>query len=248
MSGHSKWSTIKRKKGAADAKRGAIFTKMAKIIEVAARSGADPSMNFKLKLAIQRAKAANMPSINIDKAIRKGSGQDKEASQLEEISYEGMGPGNVAVIVNALTDNKNRAVSDIRNIFNKVGGSFGTQVNWQFEAKGIIQVVPNESQKEELEMAALEAGASDWMLEDDSWEVHTPPKELDSVKTKLEAAGFKVEESNLGLVPKNKTTIDDAKLAEKILNFLDSLEDHDDVSEVFSNLDVPDEIMNKLSK
>ena len=246
MSGHSKWSTIKRKKGVADAKRGAIFTKMAKLIEIAARNGADPDMNFKLKLAIQRAKAVNMPASNIEKAIHKGSGKDKEKSQLEEVSYEGMGPGNIAVVVNALTDNKNRTVSDIRNIFNKMGGNFGTSASWQFENRGIITLKSDQGKAEEVELAALEAGAADWNIEKDNWEIYTPPKSLDVVKEQLADKGFKIDESYLGLVPKNKVTISDPKLAERVLNFLDTLEDHDDISEVYSNLDVPDEIMSKL--
>lgn len=247
MSGHSKWSTIKRKKGALDAKRGALFTKMVKIIEVAARGGADPTMNFKLKLAVQKAKSANVPSATIDKAIKKGSGQDKEASKLEETTYEGLGPGNVAVVVQALTDNKNRTVAELRNIFTKSGGSFGSPVSWQFDHKGILQVEKAPDKLEELELAIIDAGALDFADAGDVIEVYTDPKSLDRVKTQIESAGFKVSSSALGLVPKNKTIITDPTLAKRVLNFLDALDDHDDVSEVSSTLDVPDSVLSQIS-
>ncbi len=248
MSGHSKWATIKRKKGALDAKRGALFTKMVKLIEVAARGGADPTMNFKLKLAIQKARSANVPSATIDKAIKKGSGQDKEASKLEEVTYEGLAPGNVAVVIQALTDNKNRTVSELRNIFNKAGGSFGSPVSWQFDHRGILQVEKVPAKTEELEMAIIDAGAQDFSDAGDTVEVYTEPKLLDQVKNQLESAGFKVTSSALGLVPKNKTVITDPNLAKRVLNFLDALDDYDDVTEVASTLDVPDEVMAKLEE
>lgn len=247
MSGHSKWATIKRKKGALDQKRGALFTKLVKIIEVSARGGADPAMNFKLKLAVQKAKASNVPLATIDKAIKKGSGQDKEASRLEETTYEGLAPGNVAVVIQALTDNKNRTVSDLRNIFNKAGGTFGTQVGWQFENRGVLEI--NKSGNvEDLELAAIDAGASDFSDAGDMVEVYTEPKLLDQVKNKLESAGFKVTSSTLALVPKNKTVITDPNLAKRVLNFLDAIDDYDDVTEVASTLDVPDEIMAKIEE
>jgi len=248
MSGHSKWSTIKRKKGALDAKRGALFTKIVKIIEVAARGGADPTMNFKLKLAIQKAKSVNVPSTTIDKAIKKGSGQDKEASRLEEITYEGLGPGNVAVVIQALTDNKNRTVADLRNIFNKSGGTFGQSVTWQFSHQGILQVEKISEASDDLELAIIDAGAQDFSDADDVIEVYTEPKLLDQVKNHLESAGFKVTSSALGLVPKNKTVITDPNLAKRVLNFLDTLDDYDDVTEVSSTLDVPDEILNQIQE
>lgn len=248
MSGHSKWATIKRKKVALDAKRGALFTKMVKLIEVAARGGADPTMNFKLKLAIQKARSANVPSATIDKAIKKGSGQDKEASKLEEVTYEGLAPGNVAVVIQALTDNKNRTVSELRNIFNKAGGSFGSPVSWQFDHRGILQVEKVPAKTEELEMAIIDAGAQDFSDAGDTVEVYTEPKLLDQVKNQLESAGFKVTSSALGLVPKNKTVITDPNLAKRVLNFLDALDDYDDVTEVASTLDVPDEVMAKLEE
>lgn len=245
MSGHSKWSTIKRKKGALDAKRSALFGKLARLIEVTARTGSDPSMNFTLKLAIQKAKAANMPNINIEKAIKKGSGLSKNDSQFEEIIYEGLGPGNIAVIIQALTDNKNRTVAEIRNIFTKNGGNFGTSVSWQFEHRGVLQVEKSEK-SEEQELAIIDSGALDFQDVGDTLEIHTNPKELDIVKTKLEEIGFKVTDISLDLVPKNKIVINNPIKAKKVLTFLDLIEEHDDVSNVYSNLDVPDEILNQL--
>jgi len=246
MSGHSKWSTIKRKKGAKDAKRGASFSKAARLIEVAAKGGPDPDLNFKLKLAIAKAKELNVPNNNIDKAIKKGSGQDKEASSIEEITYEGLGPANVGVIIEAVTDNKNRTVSEIRHIFSKNGGNFGTSVAWQFESLGILQI-PKSNDKEALELAIIDSGAIDFEDLGDYIEVHTKPKELDKVKTSLEQVGFKVESAVLGMVPKNKTTITDKSLAKKALNFLDVLEEHEDVSEIYSNLDIPEELLSEIS-
>ena len=245
MSGHSKWATIKRKKGALDQRRGALFTKLVKIIEVAARGGADPAMNFKLKLAVQKAKSANVPLATIEKSIKKGSGQDKEASRLEEVTYEGLAPGNVAVIVQALTDNKNRTVSDLRNIFNKSGATFGTQVGWQFENRGVLEVSKS-GNIEDLELATIDAGALDFSDAGDVLEVYTEPKLLDQVKNKLEANGFKVTSSALSLVPKSKTVITDPNMARRVLNFLDAIDEYDDVTEVASTLDVPDEVMSKL--
>jgi len=245
MSGHSKWSTIKRKKGAKDAKRGTVFSKLARVIEVAAKGGADPDMNFKLKLAISKAKEANMPNSNIDKAIQKGSGVNKSAVSIEEVSYEGLAPGNVGVVVQAVTDNKNRTVSEIRHIFSKHGGSFGTSVSWQFENTGILQVVkPNNL--DEAELVIIDSGATDFEDTGDLLEVYTNPKDLDKVKTNLETAGLSIKSAALELVPKNKTTIQDKSAAKKAINFLEILEDHDDVSEVYSTLDVSDEILSSL--
>ncbi|MBN2585570.1 YebC/PmpR family DNA-binding transcriptional regulator [Patescibacteria group bacterium] len=246
MSGHSKWSTIKRKKGAADVKRSALFTKLAKGIEVAARgSGGNPDLNFRLKLAIQKAKGSNMPTSSIDKAIKKGTGEDKAAALIEEATYEGLGAGNVAVVVSAMTDNKNRTVAELRNIFNKAGATFGTPVAWQFDNRGILRVKKS-GDLEALELAAIEAGALEIDDTGDELEITTLPKELDKIKTALESAGYKVAEAELGLVPKQRVTITDPVSAQKILNFLDALEDHEDVGQVFSTLDVPDEVLEKL--
>jgi len=245
MSGHSKWSTIKRKKGAKDAKRGAVFSKLARLIEIAARSGADPEMNFHLKLAIMRAREANMPNSNVAKAIQKGSGADKSVAQIEESMYEGMALGNVAVMVEVLTDNKNRTVSEIRHLFSKNGGSFGTSVGWQFSNMGVLQVI-KASDTEAQELMIIDSGAVNFDDEGDVLEVHTNPKELALVQLKIEQAGFKIKSTSLELVPKNKTIIKDKSLAKKILNFLDILENHDDVVNVYSTLDIPDEILSQL--
>lgn len=245
MSGHSKWSTIKHKKGAKDAKRSALFGKLARLIEVTARNGADPDMNFTLKLAIQKAKTANMPNVNIKKAIKKGSGSSKDDSQLEEITYEGIGPSNIAVIIQALTDNKNRTVAEIRTIFTKNGGNFGTSVSWQFEQKGVLQIEKSEK-AEEQELAIIDSGALDFEDAGDVIEVHTTPKELDVVKTRLESMGCRVKAMSLELMPKNKIFVDDPIKAKKVLTFLDLIEEQDDVSNVYSNLDVPDAVLNQL--
>lgn len=241
MSGHSKWSTIKHKKGAKDAKRGAVFSKLARVIEVAAKGGANPDMNFKLKLAITKAKEANMPNSNIDKAIQKGSGVNKDAVSIEEASYEGLAPGNVGVIVQTVTDNKNRTVSEIRHIFSKHGGNFGTSVSWQFENTGILQVAkPNNL--EEAELAIIDSGAINFEDAGDVLEVYTKPKDLDKVKTNLESAGLNIKSTSLELVSKNKTIIKDRSMAKKVINFLELLENHNDVNEVYSTLDIPDDI------
>lgn len=245
MSGHSKWSTIKRKKGALDAKRGAEFTKLARLIEVSAKSGADPAMNFRLKLAIQKAKSANMPSANIDKAIRKGAGLDKDKSNIEEVSYEGMGPGNVAVMIQALTDNKNRTVSDLRNLFTKFGGNLGNSgsVAWQFTNRGIL-IVPKTDP--DLELKAIEAGAEDLQDQGDVIEIYTKPTELNRVKQALLAVGVTIQEDKLALVPTTTVKIIDANIARKIIQLMDALEDNEDVTEVFSNFDIDDAILNTL--
>lgn len=245
MSGHSKWSTIKRKKGALDAKRGAEFTKLARLIEVAAKAGADPSMNFRLKLAVQKAKASNMPAANIDKAIRKGAGLDKDKSSIEEITYEGLGPGGVAIIVQALTDNKNRTVSDLRNIFTKAGGSLGNSgsVAWQFANRGVLTVSKGDP---DLELKAIEAGAEDIQDQGDVWEIYTKPTELNQVKQALTTAGVAVQEDKLALVPTTLVKITDSGLAQKVIQLMETLEDNEDVAEVFSNFDIDDNILQTL--
>lgn len=245
MSGHSKWSTIKRKKGALDAKKGAEFTKLARLIEVAAKTGADPNMNFRLKLAVQKARSANMPVVNIEKAIKKGSGQDKDKSNIEEVMYEGLGPGNVAVMVQALTDNRNRTVSDLRNLFTKAGGSLGNAgaVAWQFANRGIL-VVPKSDP--DLELKAIEAGVEDIQDHDDVWELHTQPTLLNQVKQALITAGVNIIEDKLALVPTTLVKITDSTLASKVIQFMENLESNEDVAEVFSNFDIDENILSSL--
>lgn len=247
MSGHSKWSTIKHKKAATDAKKGATFTKIARFIEVAARGGADPEMNFSLKLAIQKARSVNMPQTNVEKAIRKGAGLDADKSTIEEALYEGIGPGNVAIMVSALTDNKNRTVSEVRNIFNKGGGSLGTSgsVAWQFQNKGVITA--DKDGDTDIELKIIDAGAEDYEDLGDAVEIYTNPKDLNVVRTALTASGVKVTEAKLAYVPTTMVKIEDANTARKILNLMETLEEEDDVAEVYSNLDIDESIMGTLN-
>ena len=247
MAGHSKWANIKHKKAATDAKKGATFTKIARLIEVAAKGGPDPDMNFRLKLAVQKAREANMPAANVDKAIRKGAGLDSDKSSIEEIVYEGIGPGNVAIIVEALTDNKNRTVSDLRTIFNKAGGSLGNtgSVAWQFQHRGIL-TVSKTSDPDALELALIDAGALDVQDAGDSFEVHTDPKDLNQVKQTLTSQNIIVADAKLGMVPTGLTTIADPALAKKIINLLEAIEDHDDVVQVFTNFEIADSAISQL--
>lgn len=245
MSGHSKWSTIKHKKAATDAKRGAAFTKIARLIEVAAKSGPDPEMNFRLKLAVQKAREANMPAANVDKAIRKGAGLDADKSSIEEITYEGVGPGNVAIMIEALTDNKNRTVASLRNIFTKAGGNLGNSgsVAWQFQSRGILSVAKGDP---DLELKLIEAGADDINEYDDEFEVHTKPNELNAVKQQLAANGIEVKEAKLALVPTSMTKLTDAQIARRAIALIETLEDDDDVDQVYSNLEVDDSILGEI--
>jgi YebC/PmpR family DNA-binding regulatory protein len=247
MSGHSKWSTIKHKKGVADAKRGAEFSKLSRLIEVAARSGTDPEMNFRLKLAITRARTANMPAANIDKAIRKGAGLDKDKSQIEEAVYEGMGPGGVAIVVWALTDNRNRTVSELRNLFAKSGGSLGNagSVAWQFQNRGVLIVRPGGS---DLELKFIDAGADDFADLGDVYEVYTDPRQLAQVKRALVAEQVEVVEDRLALVPTTTVAITDPATARKVLHLIEDIDEHQDVSEVFANFDISEELLNSLTE
>lgn len=237
MSGHSKWSTIKHKKAITDAKRSAAFTKLARLIEVAAKSGPDSEMNFKLKLAIQKARAANMPANNIDKAIKKGAGLDKDKSSIEEVMYEGLGPAGVAIMISALTDNKNRTVSDLRNIFMKAGGSLGNagSVAWQFANKGLITV---DKISDDLELRLIDAGAEEVEDLGNMFEVHTNPKSLNRVKTAIEEMGVEVKEAKLAMVPTQIIRVTDASDAKKIINLMNQLDDNEDVAEVYANFDI----------
>ena len=249
MSGHSKWSTIKRKKGAIDAKRGKIFTRLIKEITVAARmGGGDPDANPRLRSAIASAKAENMPKDNIDRAIKKGTGE-LEGAVYEEITYEGYGPGGVAVLVDCMTDNKNRTVADIRHYFSKSGGNLGESgcVAWMFDKKGTILVDKETIDEDDLLDKALEAGAEDVVEEDNVFQVETSPDDFEDVREALEADGVKFIEAAVAMVPQNTVDITDEKTAGQILTLLERLEDHDDVQNVFANFDIPDEIMEAVS-
>ena len=249
MSGHSKWSTIKRKKGAADAKRGRIFTRLIKEITVAARmGGGDPEGNPRLRSAIATAKTENMPKDNIERAIKKGTGE-LEGAVYEEISYEGYGPGGVAVLVDCMTDNKNRTVADIRHAFSKSGGNLGETgcVSWMFDKKGSIMVDKDNTDEEELMDKALEAGAEDVVEEDNVYQVITAPEDFETVREALEADGMKFIEASITMIPQNVVEVTDEKPAKQILKLLESLEDHDDVQSVSSNFDISDELMEAVS-
>lgn len=247
MSGHSKWSTIKHKKGAADAKRGKIFTKLIKEITVAARmGGGDPEANPRLRKAINDAKAQNMPKDNLERAIKKGTG-DLEGVEYEELTYEGYGPGGVAVLVECLTDNKNRTVADVRYIFSKAGGNIGTDgcVSWMFDKKGLISVDKEIADEDTLMEIALEAGAEDVKDEGDCFEVITDPADFDTVKEAIEAASIKYQVAEVTMIPQTQTRVE-GKDAEQMIKFMDAMDDCDDIQKFYSNAEIPDEIMNAM--
>lgn len=235
MSGHSKWSTIKREKGAKDAKRGAVFTKIGNQIAIAARSGADPSMNSALALAIEKAKQANMPVANIQRAIDRVS--DKNAAQLEEITYEAMGPGGIGIIIETATDNKNRTFPEVRSALTKNGGRIADagSVMFQFARKGVITVP---AVGEEALLTVLEAGADDAVEEGDELIVYTDQKDLAKVRTAIIAAGLEVTGAELQYVPNAPVVITEQETADKILKVLDAIDDHDDVTNVHTNADI----------
>jgi YebC/PmpR family DNA-binding regulatory protein len=245
LSGHSKWSTIKRKKGAADAKRGALFGKLSKAITVAARDGGgDIEMNPALALAVQKAKDGNMPNDNIQRAIDKGTGSGADAAAIERVTYEGYAPGGVAVLVDVLTDNRNRAASDVRYIFSKNGGKLGTSgsVSYLFERKGII-LVPKDGTDEDLLMeAALDAGAEDVAEQEGDYRVVTEPEDFEAVREELDKAGIAYEQAEVTMQPQNSIDLD-AGTAKQTLRLIDALEDNDDVQEVYANFDISDEVM-----
>jgi len=249
VSGHSKWSTIKRKKGANDAKRGKIFTKLIKEITVAAKmGGGDPDGNPRLRSAITAAKAENMPKDNIERAIKKGTG-DLDGAVYEEILYEGYGPGGVAVLVETMTDNKNRTVADIRHYFAKSNGNLGESgcVGWMFDKRGVIVVDAEGVDEEELMDQAIEAGAEDVVEEENTFQILTAPEDFSEVVDSLEKSGIKTVEASISMVPKNTVEVTEEKSANALIKLLDNLEDHDDVQKVHANFDIPDEIMEKLS-
>jgi len=248
MSGHSKWSTIKRKKGAADAKRGKIFTKIIKEIIIAARSGGgDMNANPRLRTAILAAKAENMPRDNIDRAIKKGTGE-LEGVNYEEFTYEGYGPGGVAMLLEVLTDNKNRTVADVRHIFSKQNGNLGEAgcVSWVFEKKGLISFDKTGVDEDRLIEVALDAGALDVKDTGKEFDVTTPPGTFEEVKKKLETTGFKSTYGEVTMVPQTTVRLS-GKEAEQMLRLMEGLEDSDDVQKVYANFDIADEEMERLS-
>jgi len=247
MSGHSKWSTIKHKKGAADAKRGKVFTKLIKELTVAARTGGgDPDGNPRLRSAIAGAKAQNMPKDNIERAIKKGTGE-LEGVNYEEVILEGYGPSGVAVLVESLTDNRNRTIAEVRHTFAKYGRSLGEagSVAWMFHQKGLIAVNQEEVDEDKLMEVALEAGAEDVRLEEHQFEVVTAPEELDTVREAIEGEGISIEMAEITMLPQSTIELD-RDHAVKMLKLMDVLEDNDDVQNVYANFDISDEIMESI--
>ena len=250
MSGHSKWSTIKRKKGAIDSKRGKIFTKLIKEITLAARlGGGDIEGNARLRSAVLAAKEENMPKDNIDRAIKKGTGELAGGAAYEEVTYEGYGPAGVAVIVEVMTDNKNRTVAEIRHLFSKHGGNLGENgcVAWMFDKKGSIVLDKKTATEDTLMEIALEAGADDVRDQETEWEVVTEPMAFETVKKAIEQKGWKYLEARVGMIPQNTIRLEAGK-AEQMLRLMEKLEDNDDVQNVYANFDISDEVMEKLSQ
>jgi YebC/PmpR family DNA-binding regulatory protein len=246
VSGHSKWSTIKHKKGAADAKRGQLFTKLTRAIIVAAREGGgDPAANLALQNAIEKARSYSMPRDTIDRAIAKGSGADADASQFETVVYEGFGPSGVAVIVEALTDNRNRTAGDVRHTFTKNDGNLGGSgaVSWLFERRGVVLVAAAGADEDELTLAAAEGGAEDVALDGSMFVVTTAPEQLSAVREAVEAAGFTVDSAELTMVPKTTVEVADEDDAKKVLRLIDQLEENDDVQDVWANFDIPEAVL-----
>ena len=249
MSGHSKWSTIKRKKGAIDAKRGKAFTKIIKEITLAARlGGGDVEGNSRLRQAVMAAKEENMPKDNIERAIKKGLGGGEGAANYEEVTYEGYGPGGVAVLVEIMTDNKNRTVAEIRHILSKHGGNLGENgcVAWIFSKKGSIVIDKKNIDEDALMELALEAGAEDVTTEGNEFEVITDPASFEKVKKAIDAKGIKHLEARIGMIPSNTVKLE-ANKAEQMLKMMEKLEDNDDVQNVYANFDIDDDVMEKLS-
>ena len=277
MSGHSKWHSIKHKKGAEDAKRGKIFTKHAKLIAIAARGGGDPAMNPTLRVAIENARAENMPYDNIERAIKKGTGESKDSVQMEEIFYEGFGPGGVALYIEALTDNKNRTFGNLKVVMAKHGGNLGAagSVGYLFKKRGLILVPSDGQNKEEaserrghagtvspgshgsqnersgamelIELAAIDAGAEDVQASEEIVEVYTDPGDLMKVKAALEAAKITVKSASLMFVPQTTVAVNDMEAAKKLLDLINLIEEDEDVSTVYSNFEMSDEMISKVA-
>jgi YebC/PmpR family DNA-binding regulatory protein len=251
MSGHSKWSTIKRKKGAADAARGKVFTRLAREIQVAARGGADPNTNFALRLSVDKAKASNMPKDNIDRAIRRGAGLEKDSAEFEEVIYEGYGPHGVAILVECITDNRNRTISEVRRVFTRANGNLGEpgSVAWQFTPKGYLLFNRIDDDGEEVDldsetlfMVALEAGAEDVIISDDVVEVFTDRPDFAAVSQALMENGFSPAENSLLMKP-NMTVELESDAATAVLNLVEGLEELDDVNQVYHNLELTDALV-----
>ncbi len=248
MSGHSHWAGIKYKKAATDARRGKIWSKLARTIIVAAKSGGDPAANLSLRYAIDKAKAASMPKDTIAKAIKRGTGE-LEAVSFEEVLYEGYAPGGVAIMVEALTDNRNRTAPEIKKLFEKHGGSLGTSgcVNWMFSKKGLITVGTADTGEDELLEIALAAGADDMQNTGELFEITCDPAAYEQLKNTLKGKGIATQVAEISMVPQNTVPVEDAATARKIISLMDDFEDHDDVQNTYANFDIPDEVMARIS-
>jgi YebC/PmpR family DNA-binding regulatory protein len=250
MSGHSKWSSIKHKKGAADKKRGQLFSKLSRALIVAAREGGpDPAANLALANAIEKARSYSMPKDNIDRAIARGSGADADADAFEQVIYEGYGPNGVAVIVEALTDNRNRTAAEVRSAFTKHDGNLGGSgaVAWLFERRGVVLVDADRFEEDDVTMAAADGGADDVEEDGSSYRVTSAPEALTAVREALEGAGIEVDSAELTMVPKTTVNLEDEAAAKKTLRLIDQLEESDDVQEVYANFDIPEQVMEAVA-
>jgi YebC/PmpR family DNA-binding regulatory protein len=250
VSGHSKWSSIKHKKGAADAKRGKLFSKLSRAIMVAAKEGgADPAANLALQNAIEKARSYSMPKDNIERAVAKGAGEGSDGSAFETVVYEGYGPEGVAVLVEALTDNRNRTASEVRHLFSKHGGNLGATgaVAWQFERLGVVLVPAEGVDEESLLVAAADAGAEDVERDGTVFQVSAPPDRLAEVREALQAAGYAIESAELSMVPKTTVAISDETVAKQVVRLVEGLEDSDDVQDVYANFDIPEAVLEAVA-
>lgn len=246
MSGHSKWSTIKRKKGAADARRGRLFSKLSRAIIVATKEGGpDPDSNLALQNAIEKARQNSMPKDNIERAISRASGDGEDGAAFETVTYEGYGPGGVAILVEALTDNRNRTAAEVRHVFTKHEGNLGTSgaVAWQFDRKAIVLVSGEETDEDEVLLAAADGGAEDVAADGTTFQVTAAPDSMASVRAALDEAGLTVESAQLTMVPTSTVTVEDAGVARRILHLMDALDDNDDVQDAYANFDIPESLM-----
>ncbi len=249
MSGHSKWSTIKHQKGAADAKRGVLFTKLSRDIALAVRDGGgvDPDMNFKLRLALDRAKSNNMPQDSINRAIKRGSGEGSDGETLEQVTYEGYGPGGGAILLQAVTTNRNRTAADVRSAFNRGGGNLGESgcVAWNFDLRGVVTIdIDDEERAEELGLLAIDVGAEDIEVDEGVLEIYSPIESLQDVQKAIETEGIAIRSAEMSMVPKATIALGDRE-AEQTLRLLDTLEDLDDVQKAFTNADFPPEVLER---
>jgi YebC/PmpR family DNA-binding regulatory protein len=250
LSGHSKWSSIKHKKGAADVKRGKLFSKLSRAIIVAAREGGpDPAANLALQNAVEKARSYSMPKDTIERAIARGAGETSDGSHFETVVYEGYGPEGVAVLVEALTDNRNRTASEVRFLFTKHGGNLGATgaVAWQFERRGVVLVSADAVDEDELILAAADAGAEDVERDGSTYQVSSAPEDLGRVREAIAGAGYTIESAELSMVPKTTIEISDEAVAKKVVRLVEGLEDNDDVQDVFANFDIPEQVLEAVA-